>query len=64
MKKGCLERHPFLLFQHRDGVRNGLFHRFSAVLIHLGFVFLAVGEATRAADTAAGACHALDEVGI
>ena len=43
---------------------DGLFVCLHAVLIYLGFVFLSVGQAPRAADAAADACHALDKVGV
>lgn len=69
----CAERHlicqqqftlaeGLMLFQDGYGIRDGFFVGFFAVFIDLSFIFLAVGEATGAADTAAGAGHAFNEV--
>ena len=53
-----------ILFQHGNCIRDGLFKCFSAILIDLGFILFAVSQASCAADTAADARHALDDVAV
>ena len=47
-----------------DGVRDALFHGELAVGVHFALVFLAVSEASGAADAPVHARHALYEVGV
>ena len=41
-----------LLFQHADSIGDGLFHSLPAVLVHIGLVLVAVGQAAGAANAA------------
>ena len=45
-----------------DGVGDSLFHGQLSVLVHLGLVLGLMGQASRAADTAADAGHTFNEI--
>lgn len=50
--------------ENGQGIGDGLFHCFSAVFVHIRFVFIAVGQAAGAVDTAADASHSLDKIAV
>ena len=52
------------LFQNRNRVGYRLFVCLAAVLINLGFVLFAVGQASRTANTSTDTRHSLDKVYI
>ena len=52
----------FTSFQHANSITNRFFIGFPAVFVHLGFIFLFVGQTAGAADTAANTGHPLDKI--